>query len=146
VIPLLIVPGSHGADVASAFDVVVPDMPGYRYSDRPTGVALNSIDVVGLWVELMIGLSYEKFGAAGGDIGSHVSRYVALDHPERVVAVHRVAGAHRQRRASHRTRAWWAIRTVRATRTVCTGVARTLPGIPVATLVILANFVIGPRA
>jgi pimeloyl-ACP methyl ester carboxylesterase len=34
-------------------------------------------------------LGYDRFGAAGGDIGSHVSRYLALDHPDRVVAVHR---------------------------------------------------------
>ena len=34
-------------------------------------------------------LGYQRFGAAGGDIGSHVSRYLALDHPDRVVAVHR---------------------------------------------------------
>src|SRR5437879_10688985 len=37
-------------------------------------------------------LGYERFGAAGGDIGSHVSRYLGLDHPERVVAVHRTDG------------------------------------------------------
>jgi pimeloyl-ACP methyl ester carboxylesterase len=37
VIPLLSDPGAHGADPADAFDVVVPDMPGYGYSDRPPG-------------------------------------------------------------------------------------------------------------
>ncbi|RIQ20826.1 epoxide hydrolase family protein [Jiangella rhizosphaerae] len=89
VIPLLTDPGAHGADPADAFDVVVPDMPGYGYSDRP-GRPLDSIAVAGLWARLMSGLGYERFGAAGGDIGSHVSRYLALDHPERVVAVHRM--------------------------------------------------------
>jgi pimeloyl-ACP methyl ester carboxylesterase len=38
----------------------------------------------------MTALGYERFGAAGGDLGSHVSRYLALDHPDRVVAVHRM--------------------------------------------------------
>ncbi|MFD3444705.1 epoxide hydrolase family protein [Microbacteriaceae bacterium 4G12] len=89
VLPLLTDPGSHGADPADAFDVVVPDMPGYGYSDRPAGPPLDSIGVASLWAELMGVLGYERFGAAGGDIGSHVSRYLALDHPERVVAVHR---------------------------------------------------------
>jgi len=89
VIPLLTDPGAHGADPADAFDVVVPDMPGYGYSDRPAGPVLNSIDVAGLWAELMRVLGYERFGAAGGDIGSHVSRYLGLDYPDRVVAVHR---------------------------------------------------------
>jgi len=89
VIALLTDPGAHGADPADAVDVVVPDMPGYGYSDRPTGPPLNSVDVAGLWAELMGALGYTRFGAAGGDIGSHVSRYLALDHPDRVVAVHR---------------------------------------------------------
>lgn len=90
VIPLLTDPGAHGADPADAFDVVVPDMPGFGYSDRPTGPAPDTIAVAGLWAELMAVLGYARFGAAGGDMGSHVSRYLALDHPDRVVAVHRM--------------------------------------------------------
>jgi pimeloyl-ACP methyl ester carboxylesterase len=89
VIPLLTDPGAHGGDPADAFDVVVPDVPGYGYSDRPAGPPLDSIAVAGLWAELMGVLGYSRFGAAGGDIGSHVSRYLALNHPGRVVAVHR---------------------------------------------------------
>ncbi|MEE4543893.1 epoxide hydrolase family protein [Streptomyces sp. V4-01] len=89
VVPLLTDPAAHGADPADAFDVVVPDMPGYGYSDRPAGQPLDSIAVAGLWARLMTVLGYPRFGAAGGDIGSHVSRYLALDHPDRVVAVHR---------------------------------------------------------
>ncbi|GGL94083.1 epoxide hydrolase family protein [Nakamurella endophytica] len=89
VLPLLTDPGAHGADPADAFDVVVPDMPGFGYSDRPTGAAPDSRAVAGLWAELLSVLGYRRFGAAGGDIGSHVSRYLALDHPDRVVAVHR---------------------------------------------------------
>src|SRR5215472_16009004 len=92
VIPLLTNPGAHGADPADAFDVVVPDMPGYGYSDRPSGVPLDAIAVAGLWAELMGVLCYARFGAAGGDIGSLVSRYLALDHPDRVVAVHHTSG------------------------------------------------------
>jgi pimeloyl-ACP methyl ester carboxylesterase len=90
VIPLLTDPGAHGADPADAFDVVVPDMPGYGYSDHPAGLPFDSIGVAGLWAELMSVLGYERFGAAGGDIGSGVSRYLALDQPDRVVAVHRM--------------------------------------------------------
>lgn len=90
VIPLLTDPGAHGADPADAFDVVVPDMPGFGYSDRPTGTVLDSIAVANLWAELMSVLGYPRFGAAGGDIGSGVSRFLALDHAERVAAVHRI--------------------------------------------------------
>jgi pimeloyl-ACP methyl ester carboxylesterase len=89
VIPLLTDPAAHGADPADAFDVIVPDMPGFGYSDRPVGPLLDAIDVAGLWAELMTILGYPRFGAAGGDIGGHVSRYLGLDHPDRIVAVHR---------------------------------------------------------
>ncbi|WP_394436447.1 epoxide hydrolase family protein [Streptomyces sp. SGAir0957] len=92
VVPLLTDPGAHGADPADAFDVIVPDNPGFGYSDRPSGAPLDTIAVAGLWAELMSVLGYERFGAGGGDLGSHVSRYLALDHPDRVVAVHRTDG------------------------------------------------------
>ncbi|KQY22305.1 multidrug MFS transporter [Cellulomonas sp. Root485] len=76
-------------DPADAFDVVVPDMPGFGYSG---GAPLDVVGVAGLWAELMTALGYDRFGAAGGDIGSGVSRFLALDHPDRVVAVHRTDG------------------------------------------------------
>ncbi|MEU4242340.1 epoxide hydrolase family protein [Actinoplanes sp. NPDC026619] len=91
VIDLLTDPAAHGGDPADAFDVVVPDMPGFGWSDRP-GTPLNSIEVAALWAELATAVGYPRFGAAGGDIGSHVARYLALDHPDRVVAVHRMDG------------------------------------------------------
>ena len=52
VIPLLTDPGAHGADPADAFDVVVPDMPGFGYSTAPPARP-DSIAVAGLWAELM---------------------------------------------------------------------------------------------
>ncbi|MET8699726.1 epoxide hydrolase family protein [Kitasatospora sp. NPDC004723] len=90
VVPLLTDPGAHGGDPADAFDVVVPDLPGFGYSDRPVGAPLDTVAVAGLWARLMDVLGYPRFGAAGGDLGSHVSRCLALDHPGRVVAVHRM--------------------------------------------------------
>jgi pimeloyl-ACP methyl ester carboxylesterase len=87
VIPLL----THPENPADAFNVIVPDMPGYGYSARPAE-ALNSIDVSHLWAELMTTLGYPRFAAAGGDVGSHVSRYLGLDHPDKVIAVHRTDG------------------------------------------------------
>ncbi|WP_405590266.1 epoxide hydrolase family protein [Streptomyces sp. NBC_01190] len=90
VIPLLTDPGAHGGDPADAFDVVVPDMPGYGYSDRPAGPPLDTIAVADLWARLLDGLGYQRFGAVGGDIGAGVSNYLALNHPEQVAAVHRM--------------------------------------------------------
>lgn len=74
---------------AAGFDVVVPDMPGFGYSQAPTDTVLDSIAVADLWAELMTTLGYDRFLAAGGDLGSHVARYLALNHPDRVAAVHR---------------------------------------------------------
>ncbi|MEV4346434.1 epoxide hydrolase family protein [Actinoplanes sp. NPDC049596] len=90
VIGLLTDPAAHGGDPADAFDVVIPDMPGFGHSPAPVGAALDSIAVAGLWAELMRELGYARYGAAGGDIGSSVSRFLALDHREHVVAVHRM--------------------------------------------------------
>jgi microsomal epoxide hydrolase len=90
VIPLLTDPGSHGGDPADAFDVVVPDLPGFGFSQRPPGAALNAVDVSALWANLMTRLGYRRFGAVGGDIGSMVSRFLGLDFADRVVAVHRM--------------------------------------------------------
>ncbi|NII41126.1 pimeloyl-ACP methyl ester carboxylesterase [Curtobacterium flaccumfaciens] len=75
--------------VAAGIDVVVPDMPGYGFSAAPS-VPLDSRDVAGLWAELMTQLGYDRFAVAGGDIGSGVARWLAVDHPDRVVAVHRM--------------------------------------------------------
>lgn len=90
VIPLLTDPGAHGADPADAFDIVVPDMPGYGYSDAPTGAPVDYIAVADLWTQLMEALGYPQFGAAGGDIGSGVARHLGLDHASSAIAVHRV--------------------------------------------------------
>ena len=63
-------------------------MPGYGYSDR----APHDLDLIGvsdLWARLMDRLGYQRFGAAGGDIGASVVRWLALDHPQRIAAVHR---------------------------------------------------------
>ncbi|MEV7931957.1 epoxide hydrolase family protein [Curtobacterium sp. NPDC089185] len=77
--------------VAAGFDVVVPDMPGYGFSDAPPRV-LDAREVAGMWATLMTDLGYERFAVSGGDIGTNVARYLALDHPDRVVAVHRIDG------------------------------------------------------
>ena len=65
VIPLLTDPGAHGADPTEAFDVVVPDMPGYGYSGRPPGPPLDAIAVASLWAELMGVLGYARLRRGG---------------------------------------------------------------------------------
>jgi pimeloyl-ACP methyl ester carboxylesterase len=90
VLRLLTDPAAYGGDPDDAFDVVVPDMPGYGWSVLPPEVELDTRAVAALWAELMETLGYTTYAAAGGDIGSSVSRFLALDQPDRVVAVHRM--------------------------------------------------------
>ena len=77
--------------VDAGFDVIVPDMPGYGFSEAPPQ-PIDARRVAGMWATLMTELGYDRFAVSGGDIGTHVVRYLALDHPDRVVAVHRIDG------------------------------------------------------
>jgi pimeloyl-ACP methyl ester carboxylesterase len=72
------------------FDVVIPSLPGFGYSDKPRAPGMHVQRIAGLWNELMTGvLGYGRYGAAGGDLGSAVTRFLGLDHAEHVAAVHR---------------------------------------------------------
>ncbi|HEY1533807.1 MAG TPA: epoxide hydrolase, partial [Polyangiaceae bacterium] len=84
-IPLLTDPVAHGADARDAFDVVVPSLPGYAFSEKSHKAA--GIFAVGdLWHELMTEqLGYQLFGAHGGDWGSTVTEHLARSHSAAVV-------------------------------------------------------------
>src|SRR5215213_5990541 len=88
VIPLLTDPAEHGGSAADAFDVVVPSLPGFGFSDRPDRPGINLFRVADLWADLMAGLGYARFGAQGGDFGAGVSTALGLRHPDRLVGVH----------------------------------------------------------
>jgi len=87
-LPLLTDPAAHGASVDDAFDVVVPSLPGYGFSDRPRERGMNPNKIAALWVRLMAALGHERFGAQGGDWGATVSSALGLDHPDRMIGVH----------------------------------------------------------
>jgi pimeloyl-ACP methyl ester carboxylesterase len=86
-IPLLADPGAHGGDPADAFDVIVPSVPGFGFSDRP-GRGMTRSRVAGLWAGLMEGLGYPRYAAHANDIGAVISGWLAADHPERLIALH----------------------------------------------------------
>ncbi len=89
IIPLLADPARYGGDAADAFDVVVPSMPGYGFSDATQERGMNTRRIAALWAKLMTaGLGYQHFGAHGGDWGSAVSTALAYDHGERLVGFH----------------------------------------------------------
>lgn len=70
------------------FDGVVPSLPGYGFSPRPSKVGINYRYVSERWHRLMTELGYSRYGAGGGDFGSGVSTFLALDHPESVIGLH----------------------------------------------------------
>ncbi len=89
IIPMLTDPGSHGGDPSDAFDVVVPSLPGFGFSDRPTVSGMTLSKTADLWARLMTeGLGYTRFAAAGGDIGSGVTQSLALAYPALLVGIH----------------------------------------------------------
>ena len=88
-IPLLADPARYGGDPNDAFDVIVPSIPGFGFSGNPTVGGVNNSTVSELWAKLMTEeLGYETFAAAGGDMGSGVTRYLAAIHPELLVGIH----------------------------------------------------------
>jgi len=87
-IPLLTDPTAHGGSAEDAFDVIVPSLPGYGFSDRPRERGMDPKKIATLWVRLMEGLGYQRFGAQGGDWGSIISIALGLDHAKRMIAIH----------------------------------------------------------
>ena len=65
-------PTAHGGTAADAFDVVIPNMPGYGFSGKPTGTGWGPERIARAWVVLMQRLGYTKFVAQGGDWGAVV--------------------------------------------------------------------------
>ncbi len=87
-IPLLTNPGEFGGDPADAFDVVVPSIPGYGFSDRPVRRDFSYPDVAEMWIELMEGLGYRRFGAHAHDHGAAIMTHINVSHPDRIVGYH----------------------------------------------------------
>jgi pimeloyl-ACP methyl ester carboxylesterase len=88
-IPLLADPGSHGADPADAFTVIIPSLPGYGFSGPPPPDGVTGRDVARLWHELMTdGLGFERYVAHGSDLGAGVTGWLARDQPDAVAAIH----------------------------------------------------------
>jgi pimeloyl-ACP methyl ester carboxylesterase len=81
-------PGAHGGDPADAFDVVVPSLPGYGFSERPSAPGMDMLRVAALLAGLMEGLGYARWGAQGGDWGAGISTALGGAFADRVAAIH----------------------------------------------------------
>ena len=88
IIDPLVNPTAHGGTAADAFHVVIPSMPGYGFSGKPTGTGWGPERMAGAWAELMQRLGYARYVAQGGDWGAFVVDQMGLQAPEGLLAIH----------------------------------------------------------
>lgn len=81
-------PTAHGGSASDAFDVVIPSMPGYGFSGKPTAKGWGPDRIARAWAELMKRLGYTRYVAQGGDWGAVVTDVMALQAPEGLVGIH----------------------------------------------------------
>ena len=87
VIEPLAFPSKHGGRPDDAFDLVIPSLPGYGFSAKPT-TPIGPRTTAGMFARLMLELGYPRFMAQGGDWGAGVTAWLALDHADTVSAIH----------------------------------------------------------
>jgi pimeloyl-ACP methyl ester carboxylesterase len=81
-------PVAHGGKAEDAFDVVIPSMPGYGFSGKPTGTGWGPERMARAWPELMKRLGYTRYVAQGGDWGAFVVDQMGLQAPAGLLAIH----------------------------------------------------------
>jgi pimeloyl-ACP methyl ester carboxylesterase len=81
-------PTAHGGDAEDAFDVVVPSMPGYGFSAKPTTTGWDPVHIADAWVQLMRRLSYTRFVAQGGDWGAQITDVMGAKAPPELLGIH----------------------------------------------------------
>jgi len=81
-------PTAHGGRAEDAFDVVIPSLPGYGFSGKPTGTGWDPDHIARAWAELMKRLGYTRYVAQGGDFGSPISQSMARQAPAGLLGVH----------------------------------------------------------
>jgi pimeloyl-ACP methyl ester carboxylesterase len=88
IIDPLINPTAHGGNASDAFDVVIPSLPGYGFSGKPTATGWDPQHVARAWTVLMKRLGYTRFVAQGGDWGNAVTEQMALQAPPELIGIH----------------------------------------------------------
>src|SRR6202047_402443 len=81
-------PTAHGGSAADAFDLVIPSLPGYGFSGKPTAPGWNPVSIARAWATLMQRLGYTRYVAQGGDWGNAVSEVMALQQPPGLLGIH----------------------------------------------------------
>ena len=81
-------PVAHGGKAEDAFDVVIPSMPGYGFSGKPTSTGWGPERMARAWAELMKRLGYTRYVAQGGDWGAFVVDQMGLQSPPGLLGIH----------------------------------------------------------
>jgi pimeloyl-ACP methyl ester carboxylesterase len=81
-------PTAHGGSAEDAFDVVIPSVPGYGFSGKPTGTGWDPDRIAQTWAELMKRLGYTRYVAQGGDWGAPISSAMARKAPAGLLGIH----------------------------------------------------------
>jgi pimeloyl-ACP methyl ester carboxylesterase len=81
-------PTAHGGSEADAFHVVIPSMPGYGFSGKPTTTGWDPKRIARAYAELMTRLGYSKYVAQGGDWGSIVVNFMGVQEPKGLIGIH----------------------------------------------------------
>ena len=81
-------PTAHGGSESDAFHLVIPSIPGYGFSGRPSTTGWDPARIGRAWVELMKRLGYAKFAAQGGDWGAVITDVMALEAPPELLGIH----------------------------------------------------------
>jgi pimeloyl-ACP methyl ester carboxylesterase len=81
-------PPAHGGSAEDAFDVVVPSMPGYGFSARPSTTGWDPVHIARAWIALMEGLGYKRYVAQGGDWGAQITDVMGAEAPPELLGIH----------------------------------------------------------
>jgi pimeloyl-ACP methyl ester carboxylesterase len=81
-------PTAYGASASDAFDLVIPSMPGYGFSGKPTATGWGPDRIARAWVELMQRLGYTQYVAQGGDWGALITEVMAVQAPAGLLGIH----------------------------------------------------------
>jgi len=81
-------PTEHGGNAEDAFDVVVPSIPGYGFSAKPTTTGWDPVHIAKAWIVLMKRLGYTRFVAQGGDWGAQITDVMGAEAPPELAGIH----------------------------------------------------------
>jgi pimeloyl-ACP methyl ester carboxylesterase len=81
-------PTAHGGSAEDAFHLVIPSMPGYGFSAKPTGTGWDPVHIAQAWTVLMKRLGYTRFVAQGGDWGAQITDMMGAQAPPELLGIH----------------------------------------------------------